>query len=247
MYEDTRNEMRTTPEILSNRLIVVLLVTGLAGAILVGLGEFLEQYHNTADYGDPAYGYFAVIPFERIAFGHFLAVFSIPFYFPGYIGIFFLLNRALRFKPVSSWFMLTGGIYSITVGGIWLGMRASIALVQHSSSRFASVEDMNLFLTELASLNEPLINVVRVFMILVSVFFWFAFNSGKAGMPRWIVFSAPVIPLILIFTGYFLELPGSRFFLANAMNGAHIVFFGAPLTVFVYRYIRCIIGECQVR
>lgn len=236
---------------ISNKLIGALLGIGLLGAVLVGLGEFLEQYHSSADYADPAYGYFASIPLDRIVAGHFLAAFSIPLYFPGYLGMFLLLNRQRSLKPVSSWLMLCGGIYSISVGGIWLGMRASIALVQHRSSMFASTEHAEAFIADLAALNEPLIQIVRVLIALVSVFYWVAFwkshGTGSPAMPRWLLFCAPVVPLALIFGAFVLDLAHSRFFLANAMNVAHMIFFGAPLSVFAFRYIHCWLGECGWR
>lgn len=196
---------------------------GLAGALMVGIGEYTIQFNTIGDYTAPGYEYFIGISAERLFAGHYLSVLAAPLYILGY------WHLSQHLKPASvtgarAFFLI--GAYSFAVGAVWLGQRAFLAyLVQESAAGSYSGDLLETF----ASLNEPLVNVLRIAVLINSVI-WVALIWKRASQyPRWMAAFNPFALLALIFAFYFVSPDMGRYLLPGAMNVVHVILFGLSL------------------
>ena len=198
---------------------------GLVAAILVGAGEFMLQFNLQGGYEAADYGYFGRIPVERMTSGHFLAVLAAPLYVAGYWHLSKMLEPA---GPKLAWLFFALGGYAFIIGTAWISQRVFLGLTVHEIN---SGTDLSLLLTIFAKHNEPLVNILRLAMVLVSVIWIYLIVKGGTHYPRWMAIFSPVIVLAAIFVLYFLFPRIGLYILPIAMNAAHGVVFALSLLV----------------
>lgn len=198
---------------------------GTLGALLVCIGEFAMQFSPEGGYESPDYHYFLDVPASRLRFGYFLGVLTVPLYIVGYWHV----SRVL--EPASVWLrrgvLLLAG-YTFTVANVWLGQRIFLALtVQARAEAGPELEEVLGGLLQLfAANNEPLIQMVRVLVLVLSVAIIVPISRGQTGYPRWMVAFTPIVLLAAIFASYSLIPSVGVYLLPAAMNVAHVIFFG---------------------
>ena len=164
---------------------------GLIGAFLVGVGEFTLQFSQEGGYEAPDYSYFGRISQGRLTAGHFFSVFAAPLYVIGYwhLGQMFIRGGS----RIAGWFITLIGGYSFIVGAAWLGGRIYLALtVQELSTASPEVEPvLTSLLEQFAGHNEPLVNALRVAMLVVSVLWIVLIARKKTLYPRWMALFRP--------------------------------------------------------
>ena len=195
---------------------------GLIGAILVGAGEFILQYTPQGGYED-GYQFFADVPKDRLTFGHYLSVLAAPLYVLGY------WHLAKRLDPKNTWvgkIVFCLGSYAFIVGAVWLGQRVLLALTAHE---IAGGLDLSSLQSSFAAHNEPLVNVLRVAILVISGLWIYQILKGRSTYPIWMAIANPFTILALIFALYFAAPKIGVLLLPNAMNVAHIVVFGLSL------------------
>ncbi len=196
---------------------------GLLGAVLVGVGEYTIQFSQQGDYLAPGYQYFSDISLQRLFTGHYLSVLAAPLYIVGY----WHLHKNLQ--PASSrgafvFFIL--GAYTFAVGAVWLGQRVFLALtVQNIDDGLALAGTLETF----AQLNEPLVNVLRVAVLVNSVLWVWMIGSGRSNYPKWLAIFSPVVLLATVFGIYVVSADVGRYLLPGAMNVTHVIVFGLSL------------------
>ncbi|MCH6258742.1 hypothetical protein MLD52_19445 [Puniceicoccaceae bacterium K14] len=202
---------------------IVLACGGIAAAISVGIGEWIMQFDLSATHDDSSYAYFANIPQWRLTLGHFLCVLTAPLYFLGYLH----LGRALDIRNTWLGKSITGlGIYSFAVGIGWIGGRVYLAIAKQGIEVGTSSESL---LSALSNHNEPLIQVLRVSILLISVLWTYAILKGRSYYPKWMALFSPIVLLLGIFATYaFLPAIGA-YLLPTAMNVTHLAIFGFSL------------------
>lgn len=210
-----------------------LLWTGLIatiGALIVGIGEFMFQYSPRGGYEEHDYLFFLDVSRWRLTAGHFLGVLAAPVYFIGYWHV------AQMLRPAGRWFagsVLGLGVYAFAIGNVWLGGRVNLALTVQA--RDAAPEALNepfsALLQDISSHNEPLINIVRILVLVVSVLMAWGIVSGRSRYPRWAIAVLPILLLILIFASYVVLPAIGNLLLPAAMNIAHFIFFGVSTLV----------------
>ena len=198
---------------------------GLAAAILVGAGEGLLQFNAAGGYEAPDYSYFAAVPVSRMTAGHFLAVLAAPLYVAGYWHLSKMLEPA---GPRLAKFVFFAGAYSFIVGTAWISQRVFLGLTAHE---IAAGADLSTLLVAFSERNEPLVNVLRVAMLIISVIWIFLIVRGKSHYPRWMAFFSPIVLLVSIFALYFAAPTIGVYFLPIAMNVVHAIVFGLSLVV----------------
>lgn len=212
-----------------------LLITGYAGllaALLVGAGEFTLQFSPVGGYESPDYNYFARISMTRLSVGHFLSVLAAPFYIVGYwhLGQMFIRGGSRK----AGWFITFFGGYAFVVGTAWLGGRIYLALTAHKIAN-ASAEasaSLRILLEQFAVHNEPLVNALRLAMLIISILWIVLIWRRQTLYPRWMAIFSPILLLGLIFIIYFYIAPTlGAWLLPAAMNVVHAVIFG--LSVYV--------------
>jgi hypothetical protein len=220
----------------------LLIGTGIAatlGALVVGIGEFTFQFSPRGGYEGSDYLYFLDVSRSRLTWGHFIAVLAAPLYLVGYWHIAHMLRPAARWLGATVFGL---GIYAFIIGDVWLGGRVNLALTV--KAREAATESSRaLFsglLNELSAHNEPLINIVRVLLLVISILMVCGIISGKTPYPRWMIIFTPIVILIQIFSLYALAPNIGVYLLPAAMNIAHVIFFAfstwAAMQIEVQRY-----------
>jgi hypothetical protein len=205
----------------------ILIATGIVatlGALLVGIGEFTFQFSQNGGYEDSDYLYFLDVSQSRLTIGYYLAVLAAPAYLVGYWHIGQMLRPGGRWLTASVFGL---GAYAFIIGDVWLGGRINLAMtVKVRDAAPADVQPLfSELLHHLSSYNEPLINLVRILVLIVSLLMIYAILRGPSHYPRWIVLFTPIVILIEIFAIYFIAPRVGVYLLPAAMNVAHLVFF----------------------
>lgn len=205
--------------------VIVAGAIGTLGAFLVCIGEFAMQFSPEGGYESPDYRYFLGVSAARLHFGHFLGVLAVPLYIVGYWHV----SRVL--EPASAWLrrgvLLLAG-YTFAVANVWLGQRIFLAqTVQARADAGPELEEfLGVLLEQFAANNEPLIQLVRVLVLVLSVAIVVPIWRRQTGYPRWMVAFTPIVLLAAIFASYFLVPSVGVYLLPAAMNVAHVIFFG---------------------
>ncbi len=194
------------------------------GALVVGIGEFTFQFSPRGGYEDPGYLYFLDVSSDRLTFGHFLGVLCAPLYLVGYWHVSQMLRPAGRWLAAAVFGL---GVYAFAIGNVWLGGRVNLALIVQARDTAPpdSISQFTALLADAANHNEPLINIVRVLIAIVSLLLAWGILSGRSHYPRWAIVATPFVLLAAIF-GLYAVLPAVGVYaLPAAMNIAHLVFF----------------------
>lgn len=205
----------------------LLIGTGLVatlGALIVGIGEFTFQFSPLGGYEGADYLYFLDVSQSRLTLGHFVAVLAAPLYLVGYWHI------AQMLRPAGRWLATTVfalGIYAFVIGDVWLGGRVNLALTVKAREAApgalrALFSDL---LSDIGAHNEPLINVVRVLVLIISILMVCGVLTRKSRYPRWIIIFSPIVIVIQIFAIYIIVPGAGVYLLPAAMNIAHVIFF----------------------
>jgi len=206
------------------RMLIVSGIVAIVGALITGIGEFTFQFSPRGGYEGSEYLYFLDVSPARLTWGHFISVLAAPLYLVGYWHI------AQMLRPVGRWLstaVLGFGVYAFVIGDVWLGGRVNLALtVQAREAASDAVKPLfSTLLVELSAHNEPLINVVRVLVLIVSLLLIYGIVSGRSPYPRWLVAFTPIVVLIAVFLLYAMAPVLGVYVLPAAMNIAHVVFF----------------------
>jgi len=200
--------------------LVVTSLFGVAAALLVGIGENLVQFVVGGDYADPSYAYFGVIEPGRQTVGHFLSVLAAPLYLVGYWHLCRMLEPANRFWARVLFFI---GAYAFVVGAAWMGGRVYLALVVHQIQDRGT--DLSLLLQQMAEHNEPLVNVLRIAIVVISVIWVSLVLTGRSRYPKAMALANPAFILGGVFALYFLVPAVGVYVLPSAMNVTHGIIF----------------------
>lgn len=197
---------------------------GLLASILVGAGEFL--LHFTPDGGIQdvhTYLFFNEVSEARLSLGHYIAVLSAPLYVLGY---YFLSKQLEPAGPKQSKVVFVVGAYSFMIGAVWIGQRYFIGETVHA---IAAGADIGSLLTSFSEHNEPLVNVLRVAMVIVSILWIKLILSGRTAFPKWLAIFSPIV-LLASFAGlYFAKTTVGLYLFPIAMNATHFIVFGLAL------------------
>ena len=208
-----------------NQLLISCII-GLLGAILVGIGEFVLQFSVKGGYESANYDYFVGISDSRLSYGHFFSVLAAPLYLIGYwhIGQMFVRGGSVK----SGWFITLFGGYAFVIGTAWLGGRVYLAYTAKAIAiaEGESVQILTNLLHIFADHNEPLVNVLRLAMLIVSILWIVLVSRNKTLYPSWMAVFNPITLLAIIFATYFYISPAlGAWLLPAAMNVVHIVIF----------------------
>ena len=199
---------------------------GLLASVLVGIAEFSIQYSPAGGYEQPGYHYFAHIPEWRLTLGHFLGVLAAPLYILGYFHICQCLSPA---NKRAAMVLSLVAAYSFIIGTVWLGGRVNLALVVQAIAEGRADAQL---LAAIASYNEPLINVLRVAMVVASGIWIWLVLTGRTMYPKWMAIFSPILLLAVMFASYNLVPAVGHYLLPIAMNAAHFVLFSLSLLTF---------------
>ena len=146
-----------------------------------------------------------------------------PLYLVGYWHIAQMLRPAARWLAATVFGL---GVYAFVIGDVWLGGRVNLALTVKAremapESLRALFSDL---LSDISAHNEPLINIVRVLVLIISILMVCGIITGRSRYPRWIVIFTPIVIVIQIFALYAIAPGVGVYLLPAAMNIAHVIF-----------------------
>jgi len=195
---------------------------GLAGALLVGMGEYCLQYTPNGGY-ESGYTFFADVSKTRLTIGHYLSVLAAPLYLLGYWHLSRLISKD---KSVSSSLFFCIGGYAFVIGTAWISQRVFLALTAHE---IVAGQDLLALQESFAAHNEPLVNVLRIAMLIVSAIWVFNILKGRSYYPKWMAIFSPIALLALMFASYWLLPKIGNHLLPVAMNATHVIVFSLSL------------------
>jgi len=158
---------------------------GLIGACLVGLGEYLLQYTSNGGY-EKGYAFLAEVSQSRQTLGHFIAVLAAPLYLMGY------WHLAFNIDPRNGWIrklFFCLGAYGFVIGTAWISQRVFLALTSHEIAEGQNLASLQM---AFADHNEPLINVLRIAMAVLSIIWIAQITKGKSNYPKWMAIFSPL-------------------------------------------------------
>jgi len=228
-----------------------LLLTGFAGflaALLVGIGEFTLQFSPLGGYEVEGYGYFANVAKDKLTIGHFFSTLAAPLYILGYwhLGQMFIRGGS----KIHGWIITLLGGYAFMVGNAWLGGRIYLALTAHEIAETTDtsvIAQLQGLLSDFGMHNEPLVNALRLAMVVVSVLWVWRIVIGKTLYPRWVALFSPALILASIFTTYFIGLNIGVWLLPAAMNVVHLIVFSISLYALHRAYRLESPNQCQTQ
>lgn len=211
----------------------VLLWTGVAGflaALLVGIGEFTLQFSPAEGYESAGYTYFANVTKDKLTLGHFFSTLAAPLYILGYwhLGQMFINGGS----KTSGWIITLLGGYAFMVGNAWLGGRIYLALTAHQIAEESNpifAHQLRLMLEDFSFHNEPLVNALRLAIVVISILWIWRISIGKTLFPKWVAIFSPALLLATIFISYVVVPSIGVWLLPAAMNVVHLIIFSLSL------------------
>ncbi len=198
-------------------------IIGLAGAILVGIGEFLLHYSSGA-YSIGSFDFFLQIPDWRLTFGHFLTVLFIPLYLMGYWHLYLALYPG---NPLLARVLFFAGCFALVADGIWAGSRAILGAIVKSADGSTS-DYLQTFYDGHYELMWTLLAVVG---FLISILFVVAILQGNTFYPKWMAFFNPFLIIALIFLIDYILPSIGQYLTPTAVNIGHFIIFSISLWI----------------
>lgn len=199
--------------------------TGLLASLLVGLGEFYLHYSsNILDPGN-RYDFFIHVSDSHLIFGHFLAVFCMPFYFAGYIHIYRMLRSG---SEILARVVLYLGFLAFSIGAVWIGSRGFLGSIVHLKNEIPP-ETYSGIIKNYDDYLEVLVRVLRVVIALLSVVFSYIILKGGTYYKKWMALINPIFILIILASAGTLFPVFGRYILPVLMNVTHFIIFGLSL------------------
>jgi hypothetical protein len=214
------------------QLIFITGIIGLIASITVGLGEFLLHYSKQLIGNAENYNFFTFVPKKNLIYGHLLAVIGTPLYFVGYYHIYKMLKGK---ENKWAFIVFTLGIIAFTVGGFWITSRAFLGTIVHLKEQINSNTYMQI-LDNYTLLSESLVQMLRVVILLLSIFFILSILKSKTYYNKWMAITNPILLLILVFSVYFIAPSIGKYIAPIAMNVVHFILFSLSLYQFNKNY-----------
>lgn len=200
-----------------NKYISLLILVGLIGSVVVGLGEYMLHFLPGGPSGEVEM--LNTVPLPRAGIGHFLVVFGAPLYFAGYYGLKKIFEND---SPLFTRLLLVAGVLSFSIGGVWVSSRYLAAVVLQRSLGTA---DYAYYLDQYEHHYQVLVWVLRILVLLVSIFYSTIILKNKLGLSKWIAIFNPIVLLIIIISSLMWYKPLGVHIAPIAMNVTHFIFF----------------------
>jgi hypothetical protein len=204
--------------------IKLLLLLGLAGSVIVGIGEYLLHFLPGGPLGEISM--LEHVPIERASRGHFFAIVGVPFYFAGYYGLMEFFKKTSSSFYASLLFIL--GNLAFIIGGIWISSRYFAAEVLQRSKGTA---DYDFYLQSYEDHYQVLVWGLRIVVAALSIVYIILILKNKNNIPKWLAIPNPIVLLIIIISSLVWFKPLGVHIAPIAMNVTHFIFFGLIIWV----------------
>jgi hypothetical protein len=199
---------------------------GLAASVMVGLGECLVHLNTGPLNPEVSYSYFLGIPRETMTLGNYLIVPFIPLYIFGYYHLYLALRPGSKRLATT---VLTLGIFAFIIGGVWVSSRAHFGTTLQILEEANTPDIREAIVASYETHVEFWVQVLRILVLGISVFFIWAILKGGTLYPKKMAFFNPITLLALVFFLFFCVPPIGKYLAPTAMNVAHFILFSASL------------------
>jgi len=159
------------------------------------------------------------VPLSRASVGHFFVVFGAPLYFAGYYGLLLVFKKS---NALLSKLLFVCGIFSFSIGGVWVASRYFAAVVLQRS---AGTSDHDYFLSVYEDHYQILVWALRILIATTSIIYVLLILKNKEGYPKWLAIFNPIVLLAIIISSLVWFKPLGVHIAPIAMNVAHFIFF----------------------
>lgn len=215
---------------LDSNLSKTLMITGflgLLGTLIVGTGEFMLHYSSEGYQSDLTFGFYQYVAEYRLVPGSYLAVLGIPLYFVGYFHIYQALRPGSKMGAI---IVLVLGVFSFTVGGVWVGSRGFLGALYHIVvDQHQNLEMYEQIVTKYELIVENLVQILRVLVLLVSAGYVFTILKYNTLYPKWVAIFNPISLLLIVFALFFYVPVIGNYLIPTAMNVAHFIMFSVSV------------------
>lgn len=214
-----------------------LFYTGLLGifaALITGIGEYFLLYAPELNHGAANnYANFLHPSEAELKRGFYLSAIGAPFYIIGYWHIVGMLNLH---KTKLGWLIMALAVFGFMSGFAWLISNAYQGLLVQSIAANSgdAATALSAVQTKVDALSFPLLQVIRVQVLIMSAILAFAIFKYETYYPRWLAVFTPFILILMVFSTL-LFMPGiGKYFVPEALNVAHFIFFSIS-TMFAFK------------
>ncbi len=222
MNTENSNHSDTTA---SGKWLVITGLLGLFAALVTGIGEYFLLYAPELKHGaENNYMNFLHPTESQLKLGYYLGAIGAPFYLIGYWHIVGMLKQQQKWI---GWLIMALAIFGFMSGLVWLLSNAYQGiLVQtiaaHTGDTAATLLQVQ---TKVDQLSAPLLQVIRYQVLAISVLLAFLIFRGGTYYPRWMGLLTPIVLILLVFSTMLYMPSIGKFFVPEALNVAHFVFF----------------------
>lgn len=214
-----------------------LLITGFLGmlaALITGIGEFFLLYAPELNHGAANnYANFLHPSEAELNRGYYLSVIGAPLYIIGYWHIVGMLRLH---KTKLGWVIMSLAVFGFMSGFAWLISNAYQGLLVQAIAA-ASEETAGALLavqTKVDAMSLPLLQVIRFQVMIMSVILAVAVFKYQTFYPRWMAIFTPFVLILLVFSTLLFMPSIGKYFVPEALNVAHFIFF-ALSTLFAFK------------
>lgn len=205
-----------------------LVITGLLGmlaALLTGIGEYFLLYAPELNHG-PKNNYANFLhPSEAdLHRGYYLSALGAPLYIAGYWHIVGMLKAH---KTKLGWFIMSLAVFGFMSGLGWLISNAYQGLLVQSIAAHTGEASaaLSVVQTKVDGLSLPLLQVVRFQVLIMSAILAFAIFKYNTHYSRWMAIFTPFVLILLVFSTLLFMPAIGKYFVPEALNVAHFIFF----------------------
>lgn len=203
-------------------------VIGMLAALVTGTGEFLLHYDPASRFSE--FEFMRGIPANQTTAGHFLGVLGAPLYLIGCWHIYQMMRSPMhherpsdRTGATNKWATISCLVlaYGFVVGTVWIGSRSGISALINSDTVAGNSDLIRLYVLR----NEPLLQIIRIAVLLFSLIFIIMTITDRTDYPRWMAAFNPVLLILASFATYQFTPEFGKYLMPVALNVAFFVFF----------------------
>ncbi len=203
-------------------------IVGIAAAAMVGTGEFLLHFDPLARYGQ-GFEFFNGVSESQATLGHFIGVLGAPLYVVGAWHLCLMLRSANQFWAKVLFFAMS---YGCIVGAVWIGSRATAAMLVNSNSGVDLAPALSLY--ELRY--DTLLTATRIAILAVSVILVWLSLTGRSRYPKWMAVLNPILLILASFFIFWLAPSVGKYLMPIALNVAFFVIFTVSTLIAVRKF-----------
>ena len=159
---------------------------------------------------------------------------------PVYILAYDFIAKMLKISGLKYKIFLGLAIIGFVIGNVWLASNAYLGIIVQSIANTSEISTqiaLKSLLEQVNNLTDPLLQIIRIIVLLLSgMIIWFILKT-KTNYPKWIIIFTPFTLILLIFGLYFGIPEIGQYLLPAALNISHTIFLLLS-TFFAFKYVQ---------